>query len=60
MQVLQGDQDLTRVKFHFVLIKARIGHALEKLVKLGAGAVSEDKELSGQVMRVAGTRLRTP
>ena len=37
--MLQGYENLTRVKLDFVLFEARVGHAFEKLVELGACAV---------------------
>jgi hypothetical protein len=43
MEMLQGYENLTSVKLDFVLFEARVRHALEKLVELSAGAVSDKK-----------------
>ena len=50
VQVLERNQDLACVELHFVLFKARVGHTLQQLVQLGAGAVSGE----GRGCRVGG------
>ena len=48
VQVLEGYEDLAGVELDFALFEVRVGHAFEQLVQLGAGAVSEERGVSGE------------